>query len=144
MNLTEHFTLEELTSSSIALRLGIDNSATQVIAVNLEILARGLEEVRELLGVPMHINSGYRCLKLNSHIGGASNSAHMSGFAADFVAPEWGDPEHIITAIAKSGIVFDQLINEQNWVHISFAPTLRQEVLIAHFGPNGTTYSKEV
>jgi len=143
MQISSHFTLEELTLSNTAVRLGIDNSPTQIVIDNLTTLARGLEEVRLKLGVPMHINSGYRCAKLNAAVHGVPTSAHISGFAADFIAPEFGTPAEIVHAIAESSIQFDQLIVECNaWVHISFAPAMRRAVLNAAM-PNGTmTYTK--
>lgn len=144
MNLTQHFTLAELTESSTAIRLGIDNSATTLVIDNLKVLAQGLEEVRDLLGAPIHINSGYRCAKLNLAIGGSSNSAHMSGFAADIVAPIFGDPKHVFEAIRVSQIKFDQLILEFcRWVHISFAPTMRGHVLIAKKINGKTVYLED-
>ncbi len=144
MRLTDHFTLEELTFSSIAQRIGIDNSAPIEVVDHLTTLAIGLERVRGLLGSPMHIDSGYRCPALNSAIGGAKESAHLDGFAADFICRGFGTPFEIVKAIAGSSILFDKCIHEGTWVHISFAPTLRRELLTAHFGPRGTTYTQGV
>jgi Peptidase M15 len=142
--LTDHFTLRELTFSSTALRLGIDNTPTDAIIANLRILAQGLERVRALLGHPMHIDSGYRCEALNAAVRGSTTSAHLRGYAADFVCPGYGAPLKIVQAVLRSGIAFDQCIEEGTWVHISFDPRLRNEVLTAHFGPGGTTYTRGV
>lgn len=142
MNLSEHFTLEELTVSPTAQRLGINNDANPTIVANLMRLVDGLEKVRTLLGYPLRINSGFRCQALNAAIGGASNSQHMAGMAADFTCVEFGGPISIVRAIQASGIEFDQLIQEGTWVHISFAPVNRRQVLTAHFGAGGTTYSQ--
>lgn len=142
MNLSEHFTLEELVFSSTAARLGINNSANGDIITALTIAAIGMEQVRSLLGNnPIHVDSGYRCPALNKAVGGASNSAHMQGYAVDFFCAEFGTPIDIITAIMASAIAFDQLIQEGTWVHISFAPTMRHQVLTAHFNATGTTYT---
>jgi len=141
VNLTEHFTLEELCFSSTAERLGIDNTPAEDIVANLNVLARGLEQVRALLGKPMHIDSGYRCVALNSAVKGAQDSAHLRGFAADFICPEFGEPLSVARAISDSAIVFDQCIQEGTWVHVSFDPRARKEIMTAHFGPNGTTYT---
>ena len=141
MNLTEHFTLEELCFSSTAERLGIDNTPPEDIVANVNVLARGLEQVRALLGKPMHIDSGYRCVALNSAVKGAQDSAHLRGFAADFICPEFGDPLGIVRTVSNSAIVFDQCIQEGSWVHISFDPRARKEIMTAHFGPNGTNYT---
>jgi len=143
MKLTDHFTLEELTFSSTAMRRGIDNTPSPEIVDNLRTLASGLEAIRaQCLGSrPMHIDSGYRCPALNTAIGGATKSAHMSGFAADFTCAAFGDPLAICRAIEQSGIQFDQVIQEGNWVHVSFAPAKRGEVLTAHFSGGRATYS---
>jgi len=141
MQLTQHFTLEELTFSSTAQRLGIDNSPTPTIAAHLTRLAMGLEQIRALLGAPMHIDSGYRCPALNKAVGGVPDSAHVHGYAADFVCPDYGSPLMIARAIAGSGIAFDQVIQEGSWVHVSFDPRLRHQALTASFGPGGATYT---
>ena len=141
-NLSEHFTLEELTFSATAQRKQIDNKPPAEVLENMKRLAAGLEEVRAALGnKPMRINSGYRSPKLNRAVGGARLSAHMAGYAADFVCPDFGSPLKIVKALAATGIQFDKLIQEGTWVHISFAPEARRQMLTAHFGPNGTSYT---
>jgi len=145
--LTTHFSLEELTRSSIATRLGIDNTPPPNIVARLRTLAQGLEEVRELLqlhNAPVLIDSGYRCEELNKAVGGSKMSAHMQGYAADFICPAFGSPLAIVEALVASKLEFDQLIEEGTWVHISFDPRTRRQVLTAHFGVNGTTYTKGV
>ena len=143
--LSEHFTLEELTFSATAQRKQIDNKPPAEVLDNMKRLAAGLEEVRAALGnKPMRINSGYRSPKLNRAVGGARLSAHMAGYAADFVCPEFGSPLKIVKALAATGIQFDKLIQEGTWVHISFAPEARRQLLTAHFGPNGTSYTAGV
>lgn len=138
MNLSPHFTLEELTTT----QQRMDNTPDKEALDNMtESLAPLLERVRTLLGYPLHINSGYRSPAVNKAVGGSVKSAHMSGFAADFICPGFGTPLQIVRKIDASGLYFDQLIQEGNWVHISADPMLRREVLTAHFGPNGTTYT---
>jgi len=127
-----HFTIEELTFSERARVQGIDNTPTPEALENIKALMAGLEEVRALLGKPMLISSGYRCPELNRAIGGAKKSAHVDGFAADFTCPQFGAPHKVVKAIAASGIRFDQCIFEDmgsGWVHISFAPEMREQVL---------------
>ena len=68
MKLSPHFSLEELTHSDIATRLGIDNTPTVEIINNLTFLAGELEYVRDILGNPMLISSGYRSYVLNDHL----------------------------------------------------------------------------
>ena len=130
MNLSAHFTLEELTRSETALRKGLDNTPDAETIANLTELANGLEKVRELLGHPIHVNSAYRGPKVNSAVGGSKNSAHMRGWAADIVCPGFGSPREVCHAIMSSTIDYDQLILEFDaWTHISFEPTMRRQNL---------------
>jgi hypothetical protein len=145
VKLTEHFTLDEFLVSETAARLGIDNSPPNNVFLNLTETARRMEKVRELLGVPIRITSGYRCPALNKAIGGAAESFHMLGLAVDFIAPTFGTPLDICLKIAASGIKYDQLIHEfgrNGWVHIGFeagANTWRMQQLTATRGPTGKT-----
>ena len=130
MNLTPHFTLEELTASQSAARLGLDNTPPPEMVDALKRTAQLLEEVRALLGKPVLVSSGYRAPAVNRAVGGAANSAHMLGCAADFSCPAFGSPLDICRAIARSGIAFDQVIHEfRAWVHIAWAPQPRRQVL---------------
>lgn len=145
MQLSEHFTLEEFLASATAQTHGIDNTPTPEIVEHLTTTAQGFEQVRALLGYPMHLNSGYRCPALNKLVKGVWNSAHLSGYAGDFVCPDYGSPLQIVEAITKSSIKFDQCIQEGTWVHLSFDPELRQQVFTASFDTHGdATYSKGV
>ena len=127
MQLTNNFSLEELTRSEIASRKGLDNTPDAETIANLTELALALEKVRDLLGHPVHINSAYRGPKVNSAVGGSKTSAHMRGFAADFVCPAFGTPSDICHAIMDSTIAYDQLIHEFGaWVHISVDPQMRR------------------
>ena len=138
---TEHFSYEELTHSDTAEAKGIANIPGPDVAPNLMALAAGLEQVRALLEVPMHINDGYRCLELNEALHGAAHSAHETCFAADFICPGYGAPIDIVKALQASDIKFDQVIQEGSWVHISFDPRMRQQTLTAHFADGKVTYS---
>ena len=130
MQLSKHFTYEELIASVEAIRRGIDNTPTPEIVKNLTHTAVKAEEVRTLLGHPMNILSGYRSSDLNFAIRGAKNSQHMEGHAIDFISPESGTPYDICNKIKDSGLQFDQLIHEfGQWVHISFGPMNRGECL---------------
>lgn len=117
MQLTEHFTLEELTATS---HREIDNTPPIDVVDKLKCTARGLEHVRLLLGVPVIVSSGYRCRALNEAVGGAANSQHMQGEAADFIAPKYGTPFEICRLLEASDLRYDQLIFEGTWVHVSF------------------------
>jgi hypothetical protein len=142
MQLSEHFSLEELVASSTALRLGIDNTPPPDIVANLRMVAAGLEQARVLLGgIPLHVDSGYRCPALNKAVGGAVASDHMRGLAADIVCNL--KPLTVALLLTRDPrFVYDQLIQEGTWTHLGFAPTMRRQVLTAHFGPGGTTYTE--
>lgn len=127
MHLSPHFTLAEFTASQTASRLGIDNAPTPEALANLKRTALGLEGVRVLLGVPIIVSSGYRCLELNGAIGSKDTSQHVKGQAVDFTAPAFGSPRTVMDRIIDSGMEFDQCILEfankgGGWVHMSFVP----------------------
>lgn len=81
-----------------------------------------------LVGSPVQITSGLRDPQHNAVVGGVPNSAHLSGQAFDFV-PQGGDMKSAAAKLAQSGVPFDQVINEGNHIHVSFAPTNRRQVL---------------
>lgn len=127
MRLSTHFTLAEFTVSQTASRLGIDNAPTPEALENLKLVAQGLEGVRILLGCPIIISSGYRCLELNRAIGSKDSSQHVKGQAVDFTVPGYGSPRQVMDRIIDAGIEFDQAILEfadpvagGGWVHMSF------------------------
>lgn len=121
MNLTEHFTLDELTRSDIAARRGLLNIPTPRIVENLQFLAENLELVRGILKAPLIISSGYRSPAVNAAAGGSIASQHRFGLAADFRAPEFGSPFKVCFALATAGLMFDQMIYEfEAWTHLSF------------------------
>jgi putative chitinase len=62
-----------------------------------------------------------------------SLKAHPKGNAADFTCAQYGTPQDVIDAFASSGIDFDQCILEGNWVHISFDPRMRRQLLALEF-----------
>lgn len=127
--LSSHFTLEEMVQSQTASRQDLDNTPPADILANLTATAGRMEAVRVLLGHPLLISSGYRSPAVNAAVGGVATSAHVHGWAVDFICPPFGDPFAICMAIAASDIAFDQVIQEGTWVHISFAPTMRQALL---------------
>lgn len=140
MNLSPHFSLAELTASDTAVARKIDNTPTPAIAANLTRLAGVLEQVRTLVGAPIKVSSGYRAPALNKAVGGAANSAHVFGLAADITTSALS-PKALARMIDESDIVFDQLIYEGTWVHIGLTTGKpRRQVLTAKFGPGGTTY----
>lgn len=144
MKVSAHFTTEEVEFSSTALRLGIKNTLPVGLMTNVCNAAKGMEEVRALLGHPIHVDSWYRCPELNHSVGGASQSAHMEGFAVDFICPEFGTPLDICKAITASPIKYSKVIQEGKWVHISFKPPLNCEQMTAHFKDGVPTYTQGI
>jgi hypothetical protein len=131
MQLSEHFSLAEMTVSANAARLGLSNAPPPEIMPRLKAVAGQLERVRELLGgKPIRITSAYRSAAVNTAAGGAKASAHLAGWAVDFVCPDYGSPLAVAERIERSSLTFDQLIHEHGvWVHLSFDPRRREEVL---------------
>jgi zinc D-Ala-D-Ala carboxypeptidase len=131
MNLTPHFTLEELTASETAERNGWDNSPNDQELANLVRLAEFLEQVKEVLaGKPIIISSGLRTKKVNDAVGSKDTSQHRIGCAADFRVPGM-TPDQVVKAIVASGIEYDQVIREfDRWTHISIPNSI-------NFSPRG-------
>ncbi len=140
--LSPHFTLEELTASSKAKALKIDNTPTPEILENLKALALALEMIRSVCGKPLKISSGYRYPALNKAVGGSSTSAHTLGLAADFTVTGL-TPRQICEKIVAAGIRVDQLILENIspsnpdgvWVHVGLSKgVMRNQVLTMKAG----------
>lgn len=130
MQLTKNFTLGELTRSATAGRLGLNNTPDERATTNLRQSARGLwQPVRDILGVPMVVSSGYRNPTLNRAIGGSTTSAHCYGLAIDFTAPAFGNTRkiarYLVAELKERDIKFDQLILEfpddvGSWIHLGY------------------------
>ena len=120
MNLTPHFTLEELTASESADRNGWDNSPNDVELANLTRLADFLEQVMVVLGgKAIMVNSAFRSKMVNDAVGSKDSSQHRVGCAADIRVPSM-TPDEVVKAIIASGIAYDQVIREfDRWTHIS-------------------------
>jgi hypothetical protein len=117
MNLTEHFTLEELTATS---HRQFDNTPNASEMANLVRLAAFLEEVKTVLGgKPVMINSGFRSKQVNDSVGSKDTSQHRIGCAADIRVPGM-TPREVVEACIKANIGYDQVIEEfGSWTHIS-------------------------
>lgn len=145
MKLSPHFTIFELTESDFAIRHGLSNEPTNAELNNLQRLAQSLETVRMVLGHPIFITSGYRSLLVNKGVGGAKNSAHTKGLAADFKCPGFGTPKAICQELSIAGVNFDQLIQEGRWVHFAIPEAngpWRKEILTATFKGGKVSYSR--
>ena len=116
-----NFKLSELIYSETAILNNINNMPDVNSLDNLmDLILYCLQPIRELIKKPIIITSGFRSRKLNKILGGVNNSQHCFGMAADFKINGL-KPKQIVEIILKSGIEFDQLINEYDkWVHISY------------------------
>jgi uncharacterized protein YcbK (DUF882 family) len=135
MQLSEHFTLDELTNSETAARNNWDNTPNTDELSNLKRLAEFLEQVKSVLnGKPVIINSAFRSKKVNDAVGSRDTSQHRIGCAADIRIPGM-TPDEVVKAVIASGIGYDQVIREfDRWTHISIPNTPgdkpRQQALI--------------
>lgn len=121
MKRIKYFSLPEFIHSATAKRLNIDNTPTFEIVDNLNRLADYLDGIREKLGKPIIVSSGYRCPVLNKAVGGVANSQHQKGLAADLVCADMAKLESVLRETGG----FDQLIKEHRkgsksfWFHVS-------------------------
>lgn len=119
----KYFTIAELCRSNVAQLRDIDNTPGTAQFSNMEKLVLNLlDPIREKWGKPIRVNSGFRCKELNKAIGGASNSDHLRGMAADITTGNKADNRRLFDLIASSGLPFRQLIdeNQYSWVHVSY------------------------
>jgi uncharacterized protein YcbK (DUF882 family) len=121
MNLSEHFTLEELTHTD---HREFDNTPNATEMANLTRLAAFLEQVKEVLGgKPIMVNSAFRSKQVNDAVGSKDSSQHRLGCAADIRVPGM-TPDEVVKAVIASGLGYDQVIREFNsWTHISVPNT---------------------
>jgi zinc D-Ala-D-Ala carboxypeptidase len=129
MQLTEHFSLEEMVYSETAHRFAVKNDPMAAQLANLKIVAENMEEVRKVLGNrPIFVTSAYRCERINNLVGGSATSSHVQGLACDFKVAGISNYE-AAKLIEASNMKFDQLILEYGWVHIGFGVRMRRQVL---------------
>ena len=128
MNLTEHFSLEELTTTS---HRQFDNTPNDAEMANLVKLAEFLEKVKALLdGKPIMVNSAFRSKAVNDSVGSKDTSQHRTGSAADIRVPGM-TPDAVVRALVASDLPFDQVIREFDaWTHVSISPSPRRQALI--------------
>jgi hypothetical protein len=132
MKLSEHFTLEEFVASDTARVHHIDNTPPDDAVKNLRKLCINvLEPARKMTQSMIHITSGYRCAKLNELVGGAKNSQHVKGQAADLRIYTQFYTNNLVNAL--KALPYDQLILEQSgkmrWVHVSYADKPRHQLI---------------
>jgi hypothetical protein len=121
MNLTKHFTLEELTHTD---HREYDNTPNDAELENLKRLAEFLEEVKTVLGgKPIMVNSAFRSKQVNDSVGSSDRSQHRLGCAVDVRVPQL-TPDEVVKAIIASNLPYDQVIREfDRWTHISIPNT---------------------
>ena len=128
--LSHYFTLSEMTISETAARRGIGNKPYPKALESLKRLCAFLDQIREHLGHPIIVTSGYRSPEVNVAVGGSKTSAHCKGMAVDFTCPAFGSPLEVARAISAMGIEYDQLIHEYGtWVHLGLADKPRRQML---------------
>ena len=117
MNLTLHFTLEELTFTD---HREYDNTPNEQELANLKRLSLFLEEVKKLLGgKAIMVNSAFRSAEVNRAVGSTDKSQHRLGCACDFRVPNM-TPDEVVQAIINSDLQYDQCIREfDRWTHLS-------------------------
>jgi len=127
MQLTNNFSLKELTVSDTATRLGLDNTPNETVIANLKTLAENiLQPVREHYGKSVKVNSGYRAPEVNAAVGGSKTSDHCKGQAADIeiTGVANGDLAKYIAEKFKFTQVilefYTQGIPDSGWVHVSY------------------------
>lgn len=131
----KYFTFDELTASATAKRLGIPNIPSWRERENLRLLVdEVLDPLREAWGAPIIVTSGYRCKLLNQVVGGAANSQHTTGMAADVrtLSDYPSDNKRLFDLAVSLDLPFDQLIDEYryNWVHLSYSRySMRKQIL---------------
>lgn len=119
----KYFTIAELCKSTTADKYGIDNRCRIEHVESLTNLVDNiLDPLREAWGKPITVNSGFRSNELNKKIGGATNSQHMLGEAADITAGSKSDNKKLFELIQSLKLPFTQLIDEKkfSWLHVSY------------------------
>ena len=148
MKLTANFSLEELTKSETALRMGLDNEPNDEQLANLVALCECvLQPVRDHFGKGVKVNSGLRTLPVNRAIGSADHSDHVKGMAADIEIPGVANAE--LAQWIVNNLEFRQVILEfytpgipdSGWVHVSYNPAdNKKQVLTATKQKGKTVY----
>ena len=146
MKLTANFSLEELTKSETALRMGLDNEPNDEQLANLVALCECvLQPVRDHFGKGVKVNSGLRTLPVNRAIGSADHSDHTKGMAADIEIP--GVANSDLAQWIVDNLEFRQVILEfytpgipdSGWVHVSYNPADNKKQVLTATKQNGKT-----
>lgn len=143
MQLSRYFSLDEMVHSDTAKREGIPNQPDAQQVQSLKALCENvLDPLRDEIGRPIRVTSGYRGPQLNARIGGSPTSQHSHGQAADLQAPGM-DVLELFKTVVRMGLPYDQVIYEAQsdsvrWVHVSHKPGAnRGEIRVAQFNSAG-------
>ena len=142
--LSASFYLNEFTVSQVAERHAYKNEPNEKQIENLRLLCVNvLQPLREIINVPIFINSGFRSFDVNAAVGGKYNSQHLEGKASDFVVHSMNLID--VFNIILNKLTFDQLIYEfGKWIHVSWNGELnRKEVMISKKVYGKTVYEKQ-
>ena len=135
MNLTKNFTLSELCHTTHKELAKINLEEAKKVMGRMYQLAGFAERIREIIGKPVIINSGFRCVKLNNVVGGSLNSQHLYAEAID-IKVSGKSAKEVFEILAASDLKYDQLILEKaanaQWVHVSIGS--KKEKLIYENG----------
>lgn len=121
--LTDHFTWTDVVRSTVGERHKIVNIPPDNLMPALCNTALHMEAVRAVLGgLPISVDSWYRCLTLNALLGSKYTSQHPKGESVDWICPAFGTPAIIVRALIPhiESLGIDQIILEWSWIHTSF------------------------
>jgi hypothetical protein len=122
MQITEHFSKEEMEHSSTGIRLGLDNSCPPELFKNMVDVAEHLEIIRSHFNAPIHVTSCYRSPAVNEAVGGSKTSAHRFAHAADFEVQGVSNID-VCRWVSDNITDYDQIIYEfgpSGWCHMGF------------------------
>ena len=150
--LSKNFSLAELTYSGTAISKGLDNTPTPEIIANMQILVDNvLQPLRDKLGKPLKINSGYRAPAVNTAVGGSATSDHCKGQAADIEIAGMANGDlanYIIENFKFTQVILEfytQGLPNSGWVHVSYNPdNLKCQVLTAVKQNGKTVYLNDI
>ena len=148
MQVTEHFSLRELTRSETASRAGVQNEPSKAEMDNIRYTAEQLEKIRDYVGRAIIVTSCFRSERVNKLVGGSSTSAHRYGLAADCDALGLAFAKKLIAMRDEGKLEFDQLILEfpergdGAWVHVGFRRNspMRNQIMTATKKNGKTVY----
>lgn len=129
----KYFSVKELSRSSRADQLGLDNTPPpQVVESLTKLVDNVLDPLREAWGKPITVTSGYRSEKVNRAVGGVKSSHHLKGMAADITTGNKVDNRRLFQLVLDLKLPFSQLIDEKDfsWIHVSYDPAnLKRQIL---------------